>query len=194
MFLTIFRTNLDYLAQNIGIRLDIQKAHFYDLIDILFIVRHFDFQVVTCKSRHHSATHRTLEQHLHFSTQILLAKIVVATTAQLLQALGSRHRNLRRNLIRKVYCRGILSLRVGEDVEERRTYLRKEVVTLLKLLFALARETRNYIYSDEGVGHRFSHRIYALLELLDSVATTHQTEHLIRATLNRDMEVMLKFR
>ena len=46
----------------------------------------------------------------------------------------------------------------------------------------------------QELSDRFSHCIYALFELLDSVATTHQTEHLIRAALNRDMEVMLKFR
>ena len=70
-----------YLAQNIGIWLYIAEAHFYDLVDVSLVVWYFDFQIVTCKARHHSATHRTLEKHLHFSAEIVLAEVVVATIA-----------------------------------------------------------------------------------------------------------------
>ena len=202
MFLTIFSSlvgdrqpfQLHDFAQNISVRLDVEKANLHYLVDILLVVWNLDFQVVARKARHHTATHRTLEEHLCRSAEIALTEIVVTTAAQLLQTLGSRHRNLWRHLIGKVYRRGILTLGVWEDVQERRFNLRQEVVTLLELRLALARKTGDYIYTDKGIRHRSTHRIYALLELLDSIAATHQTEHLVRAALNRNMEVMLKFR
>ena len=79
------------LTQNIGIRFDIQEADFYNLIYVSLVVWHFDFQVVTCKSRHHYATHRTLEQHLRRSAEILFAEVVMTTAAQLLQTLDTCH-------------------------------------------------------------------------------------------------------
>ena len=65
----------------------------------------------------------------------------------------------------------------------------QEFVGLIEVFFRLSSSTHNHIYPDERMRHHFLDFLNLMSEQSRIVTTTHQLQHLITSTLQRNMEV-----
>ena len=65
----------------------------------------------------------------------------------------------------------------------------EKFVAVLEILRSLAAAAHHHVDTDEGVGHEFLDEMDLMGEDITGVATVHELEHLVIATLQRDMEV-----
>ena len=65
----------------------------------------------------------------------------------------------------------------------------QELVCLIEVFFRLSSSTHNHIYPDERMRHHFLDFLNLMSEQSRIVTSTHQLQHLITTTLQRNMEV-----
>ena len=64
-----------------------------------------------------------------------------------------------------------------------------EALGLIEEFGRLAACAHDDIDTDEGVGHQLAHARYLIIKECRVVATVHQSQHLVAARLQRDMEM-----
>ena len=65
----------------------------------------------------------------------------------------------------------------------------KEVIAVLEVLGPLAARADDDVDADEGLGQHTAYMLHTLAEEGAVVAAAHQSEHLVAAALQRDVEV-----
>ena len=174
-------------------RFDRHQFHTGNRIYQIAAIRYLYFQIVARKSRHHSAALGAFKQNLCRLPDISASKVEVQAVAQRLQFPDPRGRYRSLHLVRKIDGRSVRTLGEREYVQERRLYRCEKVVTAAELLLRFPREARDYVYSDERIRHRPTDGGNAVGEFGGRIASPHQRKHLVRAALERNMEMMLEF-
>ena len=172
--------------------IEVAETYSQQLIVILFLCqlrRQFNTDIIACEAVHSLSACGFLEEHLLFRADILLIEadaLLLTEVEQLLAALllvrVSHH-------IGDAKGCGSGSFAVREDVQLGDVHGRKEVETLLEAFLCLSTTTHHHVHADEGIGHAVLNEFYLVSEELLVITAMHQSEHLIAAALERNMEV-----
>ena len=138
---------------------------------------------------HRLASECLLEEHFCLRADVPGIELLRLLVAQLEQALGAQFLVLVAHHIGNAQCSRARSLGIGEHVQLGDRQTLQELIALLEALGRLSPAPHHHVHADEGIGHLLLDEHHLVGEERLVVAAVHQLQHLIAATLQRDVEV-----
>ena len=172
--------------------IEVAKTYAQQLIVILFLRklrRQLNTHIIACEAVHGLSACGFLEEHFLFRADILLIEADALLLAEVEQLLAALLFVSVCHYVRDAQGCGSGTFAVREYVQLGDVHGRKEAETLLEALLCLSTTTHHNVHADEGIGHAALNEFYLVSEKLLVITAMHQSEHLIAAALERNMEV-----
>ena len=172
--------------------IEVAKTYVQQLIVILFL-RQLRCQlythIIACETVHGLSACGFLEEHLLLRADILLIEADTLLLAEVEQLLAALFFVSVCHYVRDAQGCGSGTFAVREDMQLGDIHRRKEAETLLEAFLRLSTTAHHHVHTDEGIGHAVLYQLNLVSEKLLVITAMHESEHLVAAALERNVEV-----